>query len=300
MPSQYEIINLNIWENIINKTSSEEFEISLNQIMALLRQRVLFIVSFTAVFCLSSIFYSLSIEKYYKSELLMISSLESGNQSSLISGLLGSSSKTATISSSKITTEEAVATLISRRFLENFIIEKDLLKILFPVYVNEEGTGWVEGLEEIPTLLDGYSFLSDSLKISFDSSLITAELILNDGKNVSLLLNSLVDEVNAFIRESTIVQTEKNIAFLQQEINKTQLSASKDMLYRLIEQQTQSIMLANTREDFAFRIIDPAVEPIHPYGPNRKLIVILGTIIGFFCSIFITFLFNFLSISRSS
>ena len=72
------------------------------------------------------------------------------------------------------------------------------------------------------------------------------------------------------------------------------------MLYRLIERQTQSVMLANTRQDFAFKIIDPAIIPIHPAGPNRKLIVIIGSMLGLILAIFLGALNNFISISRSS
>ena len=142
--------------------------------------------------------------------------------------------------------------------------------------------------------------LSNSLEISFDKSLVTVELTLYDADNIASILNNLIRGVNSFIREDTIVDTGKNISFLKKEINKTILSDSKDMLYRLIEQQTQSIMLANTREDFAFRIIDPAMDPKHPAGPNRRLIVIIGSILGFIFSSFFVLFLNFIKISRST
>ena len=70
------------------------------------------------------------------------------------------------------------------------------------------------------------------------------------------------------------------------------------MLYRLVEKQMQKIMIANTNEEFAFKIVDPAVEPIHPAGPNRKVIVIIISFIGFVISLIIAFIRNFFSNAR--
>ena len=98
--------------------------------------------------------------------------------------------------------------------------------------------------------------------------------------------------VNNHIREESIEESQRSIFFLETEINKTNLTCSIDMLYRLIEQQTQKIMMANTREDYAFKVIDPARAPINPAGPNRKLIVIISTFLGFLASIFITLVIN--------
>ena len=228
----------------------------------------------------------------------MISSLESSNQSSLIGGLLGTSGVT-NLSSSQLTTEEAAATLASRRFLENYIIKYDLLQILFPDSWDNDKEDWISDIDEIPTIFDGYSILSDSLKISYDKSLMTAELILHDKNNVATVLNGLIFEVNTYLRNKAILESGENISFLQKEISKTQLADSKDMLYRLVEQQTQSIMLANTRKDFAFGVIDPAIEPIHPAGPNRKLIVIIATLLGFLLSTLTAFLIHSLNINKS-
>ena len=74
----------------------------------------------TSILTISSVFYSLSIDKYYKASVLVVSSLESSAQSSLLSGIFGSSDQI-TVSSSEITSEEALATLTSRNFIERFI-----------------------------------------------------------------------------------------------------------------------------------------------------------------------------------
>jgi hypothetical protein len=229
----------------------------------------------------------------------MISSLDSSESSSLLGGLIGSSGVD-NISSSEVTTEEALAILKSRKFLENHARENDLLKIIFSHSWDKENEKWSTGLEEPPTMSDGYEFLNDSVQVSFNKSLITLEITFHEKENISYLLNGLIEGVNSYIRDKSITESQNNISYLQKEIDKTKLNASIDMLYRLIERQTQSVMLANTRQDYAFKVIDPAIIPIHPAGPNRKLIVIIGSILGFIIAFFLGFIQNFISISRSS
>mgnify|MGYP001277939296 CR=1 FL=1 len=220
----------------------------------------------------------------------MTSSLESGDQTSFM-GLLGSSNK-ATISSEKITSEEALAILSSRKFLEKFIRDNDILKVLYSTNWDEEKKNWKIS-EDAPELKDGYQLLLNSLEISFDKSLITLDFTFHDADEVSNILNLLIYSLNEHLRNLSIQESTLNIAFLKEEIVKTQLADSKEMLYRLVENQTQSIMLANTRKDYAFKIIDPAVQPEFPAGPNRKLIVIIGTILGSIFSLAFALVLNF-------
>ncbi len=228
----------------------------------------------------------------------MVSSLDSSSQSSLLGGLLGASGEMS-LSSGQMTKEEALAILTSRKFLENFVDERQLLKVLFFESWDSVNNKWVDDMEEIPQNSDGYETLSGALNISFDKSLISVEFVYGKKEIVAYILNDLIDEVNSFIRTQSISASDKNINFLKNEIANTQLAGSQEMLYRLVETEIQSIMLANTRQDYAFKIIDPAVEPLHPAGPNRKLIVIIGTIVGFIFTIFLVFLLNFIQISRS-
>ena len=228
----------------------------------------------------------------------MVSSLDSSSQTSLIGGLLGSSSEM-NLSSGQVTKEEALAILTSRKFLENFVEERQLLKVLFPKSWDSENKVWVVDREDIPQNSDGFELLSSALDISFDRSLISVEFIHGKKDIVAYILNDLIDEVNSFIRIQSITASDKNINFLKNEIANTQLAGSQEMLYRLVETEIQSIMLAKTRQDYAFKIIDPAVEPLHPAGPNRKLIVIVGTLLGFILTIFLVFILNFIQISRS-
>ena len=53
-------------------------------------------------------------------------------------------------------------------------------------------------------------------------------------------------------------------------------------IYRLIESQIEMVMLANVRDEYAFKILDPAVpaEPNQFIRPKRLMIVIVGFMLG--------------------
>lgn len=50
--------------------------------------------------------------------------------------------------------------------------------------------------------------------------------------------------------------------------------------YKLIEEQTKSLMLAEVQEEFVFKTIDPSVVPEVKYGPKRSLLCLLGLLLG--------------------
>jgi len=54
------------------------------------------------------------------------------------------------------------------------------------------------------------------------------------------------------------------------------------------------------QEQYAFRVIDPAVVPEVRSKPKRKLIVVLGGGLGMMFSIFLAFFLNFLKSQKGS
>jgi uncharacterized protein involved in exopolysaccharide biosynthesis len=57
-------------------------------------------------------------------------------------------------------------------------------------------------------------------------------------------------------------------------------------------------MMANVRDEYVFKVIDPAMAPEHRSKPKRKLIVMLGFVLGLMLGIFIAFFMNFLQNQR--
>jgi LPS O-antigen subunit length determinant protein (WzzB/FepE family) len=275
--------------------SQEDFEISLLELYSLIFKNKISIGLITVFFSLSSVFYSLSLDKYYSASLLMMPA-ENSAQPQGMTGLLSGFVSGQSVFGGTNNNKEALAILQSRIFVESFISREELMPKLFPKDFDENTTSW--NSDEIPTLKDGYQLITDSLKINMDDTLIRITLVIHDPELAADIVNSMTKAVNNHIRQESIEESQRSIFFLETEINKTNLATSIAMLYRLIEQQTQTIMMANTREDYAFKVIDPARAPISPAGPNRRVIVIISTLIGFIVSIFITLVINLVKSRR--
>ena len=62
------------------------------------------------------------------------------------------------------------------------------------------------------------------------------------------------------------------------------------IFFELIEQQTKTKMLAEVREQYVLKIVDPPIASEKKDGPKRALICVLATFFGFILSLLWIFL----------
>jgi uncharacterized protein involved in exopolysaccharide biosynthesis len=94
--------------------------------------------------------------------------------------------------------------------------------------------------------------------------------------------NDFVALANDLVRSRVLEDATRNVAYLNKQIAQTKEVEIQRSLSDLIESETKTLMLANGRKDYAFRIIDPAVPPGLRHSPQRTLLVVSGTALGFF------------------
>jgi uncharacterized protein involved in exopolysaccharide biosynthesis len=90
----------------------------------------------------------------------------------------------------------------------------------------------------------------------------------------------LVEDINALMKATDLEETHSSIAFLQQQLTKTQISDMQTVFYQLIEEQTKTLMLAEVRKEYVFKTLDAAVVPEEKVKPKRALIVVLAGLLG--------------------
>jgi len=146
-----------------------------------------------------------------------------------------------------------------------------------------------------PSILKAYELFSKSvLSISQDkkTNFITLTIELNDPALAKELANKLVKAINELLRQEHIQQSEKTIHYLNKTLQKVQLVELKEIIFKIIEENTKSMTLATTREDYVFKILDPAVVPENKSSPKRGLITAIGFILGLMLGIFIALILN--------
>jgi len=180
-----------------------------------------------------------------------------------------------------------IATLKSRVFLEEFIMNENLSDELLvrSSYTSSTVPDWFL-----------YKTLRNNINITEDlkTGLVTLSVDWYEPSIAADWANKLVSSINNKIRLQDIEQAKQNISFLEKEIQKTKLTEVQNLLYDIMQKQTETMMLANVKKEYAFQVINPAYPPELRFYPKRKIIVIVGSILGGI-GIFLTiFLFEFI------
>lgn len=200
-----------------------------------------------------------------------------------------------------------IEVLKSRHFITNFIekhdlavklmaakswdIHKNILSYDEKLY-NPKTEKWVREVsfpkQPKPSTQELYkTFMKDNLVITRDAEtgLLTVAVKHYSPYIAQQILADLVYAINTELRQRALKEADLSIQYLESALNDTDLSHSIRILYELIETQQNEKMLASVKDDYAFKIIDPAIVPEKKYGPSRPLIIVLAMMLGLFLSI---------------
>jgi len=97
--------------------------------------------------------------------------------------------------------------------------------------------------------------------------------------------NDFVSLGNELMRERARTDATGNVAYLNEELEKTNVLDMRRALYSILENETRKLMLVNGRTEYAFEVIDPAVAPEIRARPQRTLIVSVGLGLGLFAGV---------------
>lgn len=177
-----------------------------------------------------------------------------------------------------------LATLKSRTLIQQFIQDEHLMPVLFEDDWNAAAKNW-DDPEDAPTLWHGHKlFVEDILRVGEDkrTGLVTVAVEWKDADAAAAWVTALISRTNAYLREKALQESEKNLAYLQQQLRHTGQVELQQSVYALVESEMKKLMLAKGYEEYAIRTIDPAQAPKRHFRPNRLLMVASGFIVGAF------------------
>jgi uncharacterized protein involved in exopolysaccharide biosynthesis len=179
--------------------------------------------------------------------------------------------------------------LESRRLVSEFIARNALVPVLLPKG-GRNATPWMAAERFRNTVL---LIHEDKLK-----SLTTLSVQWTDPVVAAQWANGLVSLANELLRARALEESTRNIAYLNEQIARTNVVELRKVLYDLIETETKTQMIANGRREYAFAVVDPAVPPEERYSPKRTLIVLFAIAFGVMVGVLGAFAHDRLSAER--
>lgn len=173
---------------------------------------------------------------------------------------------------------EAKALLRSRRLAEEFIRRYELLPVLFPnPSPDKPATVWYGVRRFKGTMLN--------VREDTRTEMITISMSAGNPKDAARWANSYVALANELMRKRAIEEASRNVTYLEGQIAKTNVVELQRLMYKLVENEAKTLMLANARPEYAFTTVDPAVAPELRSSPQRTLMVLFGLTLGFFAGV---------------
>lgn len=191
--------------------------------------------------------------------------------------------------------DASLAFLKSRGFIEKFIEDEGLLPILYAASWDIEKKQWKVSPEKVPTMWKAYELFSKSIMntaLDKKTNLVTLTITWKDREQAVRWANELIRRANETLRQKTITETQSSLDFLQKELEKTSIVEVQNTIYRVMETQVKSMMMANTQEQFVFKVIDPAIAVDEDafVKPKRPMMMALGLLGGAFLGVLLVFL----------
>lgn len=254
--------------------------VAAGRVLWISRWRVLFVV---VAFLALGIAYVVVTPKWYRAEVaLMVRETASGlgiaGQLSQLGGLAGMVGLP-----SQARGREPLAVLRSNGFVSDFINENKLLPKLFADKWDDVLGNWQPGLESPPDVRDGVAYFEDSVRTITEDKRTGAVYLTIEWTDPALAArwaNQMATAINEEMSRRALREAEASIAYLQAQLEVSEVVAVQQSVGRLLESEMQKVMLARATDDFAFRVIDSAVAPKKPVRPKMALVVLSFGMIG--------------------
>jgi uncharacterized protein involved in exopolysaccharide biosynthesis len=181
-------------------------------------------------------------------------------------------------------TDEALAVLKSRQFNETFINERKLMPILYAKIWDDHAGKWKVDEKHQPTPAKAFRRFAKLRTIVQDkkTGLITLSVDWNDRTMAADWANDLVQRLNLEMRQRARSRAESSVGYLEKEFDSTNTVATREAISRLIEGQVKQRMFAEVTQEYAFRVIDPAIAPDRDeiHFPPKFTLLLVGPVFG--------------------
>lgn len=279
-------------------------EIDLRELFLVLWSGKKLILAITACFALFAVIYALSLPNQYKASTTLVPAQNDGGGLSGALGQLGGLASLAGVSIGGGESSEAQVAqqiMLSRSFIEDFVRQNDLAVEVFAAQgwdrdsnqlkvdgslFNTETDQWVRepppGKQAEPSGWELYGAFKGMLSVAEDkkTGMVTVSVEYYSPEIAKQWVDKVVAAINTHMQSRKLERVNRNITYLEKQVEKTAIADMKEVFYTIIEEQIKSKMLAKASPEYAFVTVSPAMVPEEKTQPKRALICILGTLLG--------------------
>lgn len=272
--------------------ATAETSVPLAYVLAALRHRWKRYLTFIVVAGLCGLLAALILPRRFEAELVALP--RGTDRSALLSSLgqLGGLAALAGLGSAESGQRaEAIQMLQSQILARDFIRDNKLLPVLYAHDWDEAHHAW-KGRER--TLNDAVELFDRSIRNVVEdrrTGLVTLRITWRDPVEAATWANELVRRANDQLRQRAVTRARGAIDYLKREAHAAETIEVQQSLYRLMEEQYKTLLLANVSDDYAFTVIDPAVaaDPKHYVFPRRRLFILGGLLFGIILVLMLAF-----------
>ena len=282
-----------------------EDEIDLKELFMVLWSGKRLISAVTGVAAIASVVAALMLPNIYSANALLAPAEQSGGGMSTLMQQYGGLASLAGVSlpggEDGSRAQLGMQLMKSRAFIGDFVKRHDILPELMAVESWDARSGgiifnsasydaasktWVREVEPPksaePSAQEAHKEFSEILGVSQDkqTGYVTVSIEHQSPTVAAQWVKWLVEDVNAAVKAQDVAEAEKSIEYLREQVTNTSLADLQAVFFDLIQSQTETVMLAEVRQEYVFKTIDPAVAPEEKSKPSRALICVLGTLLG--------------------
>lgn len=268
---------------------------------ALWREKLV-VLGVTTVFALASIAYSLALAPIFRSQ-AVLAPAAMNRASGTFSGLDSLASFAGVTLGSGGDSVQAIAMLRSNSFAEEFIVEQNLMPILFADEWDADRSRWLTEIDEPPDIRDGVRLFTEEVRYvtqDRETGLVTLAIEWPEPAIAAEWATEMAQKINERIRQRDMREFEAKLDYLNRQLAEASLVELRQAIARVIEDQINAMMLARSQPEYAFKIIDAPVIPKERVSPQRTLIVIIGTFVGGVVAVLLALLRNAIRNRRRS
>ena len=232
--------------------------------------------------------YGLSAPRQYEAFITVLPVQSTGSRAGGVGALLSQVGDLASLAGLSGTNDskraESVAVLQSEALTERYISENNLLPILYKQDWDPQKRSWKTTTQaQTPTVWKANRFFKKKIRgITEDKTgLLTMRITWGDPKLAAQWANGLVAMTNQYLRDKAIRESDRNIAYLNEQAAKTNVVEVRDAIFTALQSEIKTAMVAQGTDEYALKVVDPAIPPEVPANPEWWLWLFGGLLAGF-------------------